>query len=158
MGVRPLFIIILLFGQFSVAKSTCDHDEKNFRCVKYVRNYDADTITVDIPNVHPLIGKNISVRVRHVDTPEMKGKLPCEKQVAKDAQKYVQQLLVNAKRIDLTNIAKDKYFRILADVVIDGKNLGSELIQNRLAYAYDGGTKSKVNWCDRLPAGSRGAK
>jgi hypothetical protein len=29
-----------------------------------IRNYDADTITFDIPNVHPLIGDKISVRVR----------------------------------------------------------------------------------------------
>lgn len=134
------------------AEGDCSHDATTFRCVKYIRNYDADTITFDIPNVHPLIGKHIAVRVRHVDTPEIKGKLPCEKEAARTAKRLIENILKHAKRIDLTDVAKDKYFRILADVVADGKPIKDVLLKNNLAYIYEGKTKKKLNWCSRIPA------
>lgn len=134
------------------SNENCLHEKNAFRCVKYVKNYDADTITVDIPNVHPLIGHHISVRVRHIDTPEIKGKLPCEKDVARTAKRLIENQLKNAKRIDLENVDKDKYFRILADVIIDGKPLKDLLLKNNLAYQYEGGTKQKIDWCKRYPA------
>lgn len=146
------FLILILLTSFKTFAGSCDHDSRTFRCVKYVRNYDADTITFDIPNVHPLIGKNISIRVRHIDTPEIKGKLPCEKDAARTAKKLIENLLKKAKRIDLENADKDKYFRILADVVIDGKSLKDILLKNNLAYVYEGKTKQKLNWCNRTPA------
>lgn len=134
------------------ATNSCAHDEHTFRCVKYIRNYDADTITVDIPDTHPLIGKKIGIRVKHIDSAEMKGKLPCEKEAARTARKLVENLLKNAKRIDLENVQKDKYFRILADVRVDGVLIKDILIKNKLAYNYEGKTKEKINWCARLPA------
>ena len=136
------------------ASEDCNHDKSAFRCVHYIKNYDADTITFDIPSVHPLIGEKISVRVRGLDTPEIKGKQPCEKQAARAAQRLVENLMKNAKRIDLKNIDRDKYFRILADVVFDDKSLTDILLKNNLAYAYDGGTKEKIDWCKRFPAAS----
>lgn len=125
----------------------CDHDDSTFRCVKYVKNYDADTITVEIPNVHPLLGKKISVRVNGIDAPEMNGKKPCEKEAARNAQRLVEALLKNAKQIDLNNVGRDKYFRILADVSSDGQSLKMLLLKNKLAYEYGGGTKVAINWC-----------
>lgn len=146
-----LIITILLSICAQAFAEHCDHDAKTFRCVKYIRNYDADTITFNIPNVHPLIGDKISVRVRHLDAPEIKGKLPCEKDAARTAKRLVENLLKNAKRIDLENASKDKYFRILADVRMDGKLLKDVLLKNNLAYAYEGKTKQKNNWCNRIP-------
>ena len=70
-----------------------------------------------------------------------------EKAKGRHAKKLVKALLKNAKRIDLENIERGKYFRIVADVLIDGKNLTHYLVKNGLGYPYDGGTKSKVNWC-----------
>lgn len=125
----------------------CTHDASTLRCVRYVQNYDGDTVTFEIPNVHPIIGRNISVRVFGIDTPEMKGKAPCEKDRAKEAKEVVKNLLVKAKRIDLRNIQRDKYFRILADIEADGVSISQKLVNQKLAYPYDGGTKSKVNWC-----------
>lgn len=149
-----IFILLFCLG-FSLQvwpDENCAHDATTFRCVKYIKNYDADTVTFDIPNVHPLIGKSISVRVRHIDTPEIKGKLPCEKDAARTAKRLIENLLKNANRIDLENVDKDKYFRILADVVVDGKSLKDTLFKNNLAYNYEGGTKQKINWCSRVPA------
>lgn len=146
-----LFFVIPIFA----SESTCEHDTKTFRCVKFVKNYDADTVTVEIPNVHPLLGKKISIRVAHIDTPEIKTKDACEKQAGRTAQRLIENLLKNSKRIDLVNVERDKYFRILADVEVDGKSLKDVLLKNQLAYAYEGGAKKKMNWCNsvRRPAG-----
>ena len=51
----------------------------------------------------------------------------------------------NAKKINLKNVDRGKYFRILADVEYDGKDLSSFLINNNFAVPYSGGIKS--NWC-----------
>lgn len=107
---------------------------------------------VDIPAVHPLIGKKVSVRVNGVDTAEIKTKDSCEKQASRTARRLAKNLLKNAKRIDLENVKRGKYFRIVADVRVDGKLLSELLIKNKLAVAYSGGTKQKVNWCQMIGA------
>jgi len=149
-------LFILIFTSQSLAEPNCQHDAKTFRCVEYIKNYDADTVTFNIKDVHPLIGEKISVRVNGLDAPEIKGKQPCEKDAARAAQRLVQNLLKNAKVINLENVGRDKYFRVLADVVIDGENLTTILLKNKLGYAYHGETKQKINWCEfdkkRVPA------
>ena len=45
------------------------------------------------------------------------------------ARNLVENILKNAKRIDLTNVEKDKYFRILADVNVDGRDLKEILLK-----------------------------
>lgn len=142
-----LFVVVVV-PVWVYSQNSCQHDEKTFRCVKYMRNYDADTITFDIPQVHPLLGKAIAIRVNGVDTPEIKTKNKCEKDAGRNAKRLVENLLKRAKRIDLMNVKRGKYFRIVADVIIDGQNLTDYLLKNQLAYAYDGGTKKKVNWCN----------
>lgn len=150
--MKTLFFVFLLVGSVVQAKPNCQHDAKTFRCVEYVKNYDADTVTFNIKGVHPLLGDKISVRVNGLDAPEIKGKQPCEKDAARAAQRLVQSLLKNAKGINLENIGRDKYFRVLADVMIDGKSLTEILLKNRLANSYYGQTKQKVNWCEFVKA------
>ncbi len=134
----------------------CIHDDFNLRCVEYVRNYDGDTITFNIPDIHPLIGENINIRVNGVDTPEIQGNTDCEKEKALQAQKLIEDLLKSAKRIDLLNIQRGKYFRIVADVYVDNINLSNYLIKKGFSYPYDGGTKQKPNWC--FPINTNGSK
>lgn len=149
--LRRALLLIFFMGPTSQAlsneKAECEHDKNNFRCVKVLKNYDGDTITVFVPGVHPLLGENISVRVNGIDTPEIKTSNDCEKTAGRAAQRLVENLLKNSKRVDLENLQRDKYFRILADVKVDGQNLKEILIKNRLAYEYHGGTKEKRNWC-----------
>lgn len=133
----------------------CLHDESTFRCVKYIKNHDADTITVTIPNVHPLLGELISIRVKGIDTAEITSHVACEKDRAVAAQQMIEKVLIGAKRITLKNVDRDKYFRILADVEVDGKLIKDLLLKENLAYSYSGGTKQKLDWCKmgkRLPA------
>ena len=136
----------LLLSLFAIGKP-CTHDEKSLRCVQYIKNYDGDTVTFNIPRVHPLIGKKINIRVFGVDTPEIKSKSKCEKQKAEEAKKFVHHLLKKAKRIDLEKVKRGKYFRIVADIRFDGKSLTEYLLKSRLAYPYIGGTKLKRDWC-----------
>jgi micrococcal nuclease len=145
MKIWPIIFLTYCFAV--LANDSCMHDSKSFKCVKYIRNYDADTVTFNIPDAHPLFGKNISVRVAGVDTPEIKTKNSCEKQKAREAKKFVTSLMRQAKRIDLVDVRRDKYFRILADIEFDGKSLSKLLLKNKLAYPYSGGTKEQKDWC-----------
>lgn len=146
----------------SLWAADCPHGSDRFNCVKFVKNYDGDTITVNVPDVHPFFGKGLNVRLRGIDTPEIRGKTPCEKDWGRSAKKLVESELSHAKRIDLKINHKkklDKYGRLLALVIYDNKDLAETLLKNHMAIRYDGGTKPKVDWCKeqaaRLKMGSR---
>ena len=145
--------LFIFLSAYSLDASPCQHKQDQFNCVQYVKNYDADTITVNIPNTHPLLGSNISVRVRGVDAAEMRSSNFCERKASKKAKDLVSETLQDAKRIDLAQVDRDKYFRILANVIVDGKSLSEILLQNNLAVKYDGNKKPKVNWCRLLAEG-----
>lgn len=148
-GVKKFIITCILFyvNNELMASSKCQHNENSFKCVKFVRNYDADTITVNIPGLHALIGNKVSIRVRGIDTPELRTKNSCEKKQGYKARDYVHKILATADRIDLLNIGRGKYFRIVADVIVDGNSLGQLLLNKGFAYKYGGGTKIKYDWC-----------
>ena len=112
---------------------------------KVISVYDGDTFRVNIDSLPPLIGKNIPVRLEGVDTPEINGKCQYEKDLALKARDFVRRKLFNATEIKLNDLQRGKYFRIVAKVYIDGVSLEEELLQNGLAYQYNGGKKS--NWC-----------
>ena len=124
----------------------CEYGEV-ISCVRVVRVHDGDTFVVDLPNTHPLFGASISVRVRGIDAPEMHGNGPCEKQRAVEAQLFVADILVHARDIRLLHLGRDKYFRILADVEVDGLALSEELLKRGLAYPYNGKHKPQHDWC-----------
>lgn len=129
--------------------NSCRHTQSEFRCVTYIRNYDGDSVTFDIPSLHPLLGHEIMVRVNGVDTPEMRTKDECERAAAIKAQQEVAKVLLHARRIDLKNLQRGKYFRIVADVIADGINVTELLLKRGLAVPYDGGHKDHVDWCLR---------
>jgi endonuclease YncB( thermonuclease family) len=116
--------------------------------VEFAGAYDGDTFSVNIPSLPDVFGKQIPVRIAHIDAPEKNGDTPCEKRVAAEAGEALEIILANAKRIDLINPQRDKYFRILSDVLVDKKVLVSEyMLKNKLAYPYEGDTKPLVDWC-----------
>ena len=113
---------------------------------KVISVYDGDTFRVDINSLPPIVGKNIAIRLNGVDTPEIRGKCQYEKDLALKARDFVRNKLANAKEIKLTKLQRGKYFRVVADVMIDGVSLEQELLDNKLAYKYTGGKKS--SWCN----------
>jgi endonuclease YncB( thermonuclease family) len=112
---------------------------------KVISVYDGDTFRVNIDSLPPIVGKNIPIRVNGVDTPEIRGKCQYEKDLALKARDFVRSKLANAKEIKLTNLQRGKYFRVVANVLVDGVSLEQELLDNKLAYSYDGG--KKLSWC-----------
>ena len=108
--------------------------------------YDGDTCTFTIPNVHPLLGKRISVRIKGIDTPEIRGKCDKEKELAKRARDFLINLLKGASRIDLVGVQRGKYFRIIAAIQADGTGVSKLLIENGYARKYEGGTRK--GWCE----------
>ena len=118
---------------------------ESFKVSKIISVYDGDTFRVNIDGIHPLIGDNIGIRVNNIDTPEIKGKCPSEKQLAIKARDFVASRLNSAKEVLLINPKRGKYFRIVADVMIDGQMLDKMLLKRGLAYQYDGGRKK--SWC-----------
>ncbi|PKR56912.1 thermonuclease family protein [Thalassospira lohafexi] len=108
--------------------------------------YDGDTIYVAIPGLPGEIA-NMSVRVRGVDTPEIRGKCESEKHLAKQARNYARNRLKSAKSVEFCEPEWGRYGgRVVASVRIDGSPLDVELISNGLARAYDGKTKRQP-WC-----------
>jgi micrococcal nuclease len=91
------------------------------------------------------VGKNIPIRVNGVDTPEIQGKCQYEKNLALEARDFVRSKLANAKEIKLTNLQRGKYFRVVANILVDGVSLEQGLLDNELAYEYSGG--KKLSWC-----------
>ena len=101
-----------------------------------------------LSGLHPIIGEKISIRVNSIDTPEINGKCEKEKCDAQQAKEMVADILKDAGQIVLKNIERGKYFRIAADVIVDGENLADMLVEAGIAVRYDGGKKTH-KWCGR---------
>ena len=108
--------------------------------------YDADTFRVNIKGYPPIAGERVSIRILGIDAPELRGECQSEKIAARKAKKYTVNALREAKLIELRGMQRGKYFRILANVYVDGRDLAQELIKAGHARAYDGGKRS--DWCD----------
>lgn len=87
------------------------------------------------------------VRLKGVDTPELKGACPREKELAAQARAVVMQSLPEGETVQLLDVEPDKYGgRVVARLQTpDGKDLSAVLIASGLAYAYHGGRKTP--WC-----------
>ena len=140
--------IIVLFLPLLLCNALHSYAESygDYQGAIYLQNYDGDTIRFDLPRYPPIAGKDIRVRVNGIDTPEIKGKCEKEKYNAQQAQQMVEDILKDAEQITLKNMERGKYFRIAADVYVDGEKLTDVLIEAGMAVRYDGGRKVK-GWC-----------
>jgi len=141
--MKRLLLLTLSLGVFSVQAAP---EYGTVTVSKVISVYDGDTFRVDIDSLPPIVGKNIPIRLNGVDTPEIQGKCQYEKDLALKARDFVRNKLANAKEIKLTKLQRGKYFRVVADVILDGVSLEKELLENELAYKYSGGKKS--SWCN----------
>lgn len=112
----------------------------SFYKVKLGRVIDGDTFKVYLACSYKLFCSSVSVRVRGIDTPELRSKDEAVKQKAREARAFTKAFLEGGK-IRLKDCTKDKYFRLLCDVTVDGKSLASALLEAGLAKEYDGGEK-----------------
>lgn len=133
-------LVLMLFSATASAKyGGVEVDE-------YLRAYDGDTIYVDIMAFPPIVGRNIPIRVRGLETPEIRGKCEQEKRLAYEARDFVEATMVGAKEVRLTKIGRGSFFRLIATVVVDGNNLTDLVIDAGLGKPYD--DPDKDEWCD----------
>ncbi len=111
---------------------------------KIDRVYDGDTLFAFVKGHNPIDKKTAGIRIRGIDTPEMKADKPSVRKKALKAKEFVEFEIRKARKVHLYNIStNDKYGRILATIFCDGRDLAKMLLENKLAKPYDGGTKPK---------------
>jgi endonuclease YncB( thermonuclease family) len=104
---------------------------------------DGDTFKARI-EVWPGVEVQTAVRVRGIDTPEIKGKCQSEKDAALRARERLRSLLTGD--VSVSNIELDKYAgRVDADVRAGGVNVADVLVAEGLARRYNGGVRQP--WC-----------
>lgn len=132
-------LLLFLFIIFCYSYSAEYYDTiTNFTIIK-VR--DGDTFMINIPNIPDVFGKNIAVRIRGIDTPELNDSREEIRKISIQAKEELEKLLLNAKEITLYNLGRDKYFRLLASVKVDNVDVSEYLIKKGLAKKYNGGKK-----------------
>ena len=137
-------VILYFMQQQGKPLSKPDNMDQNqvFDNVSIASIYDGDTFKINLNCSLAVYCEKVPVRVRGVDTPEIKGKTEREKKLAQKAKEFSKEFL-SQEPINLSNCSRDKYFRLLCDVKNgQGKDLAQELIKRDLGYSYNGGTKS----------------
>jgi micrococcal nuclease len=130
---KDLFYIFLItlfattFPQMTNAKETFG----SLKVSKVIRVIDGDTFVAEIENVHPIIGKNISIRIAGIDTPELSYKKGAtQNKSAILAKAFLSNTLRSADTIQLKRVSRGRYFRLVADVYADGINVGDKLLKH----------------------------
>lgn len=130
-------------GKTNTKKKTTD-----FENVQVISVYDGDTFKVKLSCDKDVLCQAVSVRVKGIDTPEIKSKNKCEKEKAKQAKAFTKSFLESGT-VNLKSCDRDKYFRLLCDVEVNKKDLAQSLIKEKLAVKYDGGKKQTIDWCNK---------
>ena len=114
----------------------------NLSYVKVIKVYDGDTITV----VSNIFGNEkfyrFHCRLRNIDAPELKSKIPKEKELAKKSQQALSDLIMN-KYITVKNLDREKWGRTLCDAYLGDINISNWMLENKYAIPYDGGKKNR---------------
>lgn len=126
--------------QVSISEKTAQNNSDLFviKPEQVVEVYDGDTFKIDLEGLAPIFGEKLSIRVKGIDTPEMRGTSEEVKALAVQARALTEDTLKGAQRIELRNPERGKYFRIVAEVWVDGKTLAAMLKDKGLAKDYDG--------------------
>lgn len=147
-SVRHLLAALLLLP-LSMCQPAFSSDDVYHDAVivdEVVSVYDGDTVKVNIHSWPAVIGQEISIRIRGIDTPEIRGE-ECqeEEDLGYKARDLVAALASDAQRVEIRQLGRDKYFRLLGELWIDNQSVGALLIEQGLAREYYGGTKT--GWC-----------
>jgi len=127
-----LLLVGILLAGCATQPQTQDNLYPNVKVSRLLRVIDGDTFACDIDEHSAIAGKNISIRLRGINTPELRSRNPEERKSANLEKQRLSDLLNSARVIELRNIDRDKYFRIDADVYIDGESLQPKLNQQYL--------------------------
>ena len=116
---------------------------------KVIKVYDGDTITVAayLPESNKQVYK-FSVRLRGIDSPELRGSSAAEKKHAIVARDALSERILD-KYVNIKNVSTEKYGRLLADVYFEETNMNDWMVSNNYAVEYDGGTKHRDKSWDK---------
>ena len=143
-------ILILLTSLLFVGSAYAEETYGDLTISRLVRVIDGDTFVVDVEGLHRIIGKEVKIRIRDVDTPEIrnnrnKNKI-CDREheLGMSAKAFVEERLKKATKIELLDVSRGTFFRIVADVIYDGKSIAPEIIQAGHGVVYQ--QKKKKDW------------
>ena len=136
--IAVCLLVLAWFAGTKARKPECYGDAI---VTKVTSVYDGDTFRCNIKEYPPIIGENIPIRIKGIDTPELRDKRKEVKELAYKARDFTVRKLRIARVVKLKNMERGKYFRILAEVEVDGNSLGQQLLANGLAKPYFGGKK-----------------
>ncbi|MCC4289480.1 thermonuclease family protein [Vreelandella aquamarina] len=114
--------------------------------------YDGDTIRVTINEWPPVIGERIPVRIAGIQSPERRSRCDTEaekereRELAADARIYLVERLRGAETIELRQIERGSFYRIIAEVWADGEDVGQEMLEEGYALPYVEGAGGRA-WC-----------
>ncbi len=103
--------------------------------------HDGDTIKASFEGVPEILGHDLLIRLNGIDCPELHDPTPLIREFAYAAKAYLQNSIARGKETKLTNISRDKYFRLDAYVWVDGLDMQQVLLALKFAKPYFGGTK-----------------
>jgi len=113
---------------------------------------DGDTFTATINDWPPIIGERIPVRIEGIQAPERRSRCDTEaekareRQLAADARIYLVERLRGAETVELRQIERGSFFRIIAEVWADGESVGEEMLEEGYALPYVQGQGGR-SWC-----------
>jgi endonuclease YncB( thermonuclease family) len=106
----------------------------------------ADTCTVSLANVPPPLGDHITIRLAGIVIPDANSPCDRERKLAQDAQRLTEDALSKGKSIQITDVSRDEEFRLVGRLVVDGEDIGSQLLEHRLAVSHNSGLTA-AQWC-----------
>jgi endonuclease YncB( thermonuclease family) len=106
----------------------------------------ADRCTVSLANVPAPLGDRINIRLAGIDVPDRDSPCDRERRLARDAHRVTEDVVSNGKRIQITDVSRDEQFRMVGRLVVDGEDVGSQLLARNLAVAHAEG-RTTAQWC-----------
>ena len=134
---------ILIFFIFLISEIHAEYYKDEIKDFTVVKVRDGDTFVINMANVPDVFGKNIAVRIRGIDTPELNDKREEIRKISIQAKEELERLLYSGNKIILYDLGRDKYFRLLASVKVGNIDVAEYMIKKGLAKSYNGGAKLK---------------
>jgi micrococcal nuclease len=93
------------------------------------------------------------IRIRTIDTPEiMRPRCKAERRLAIEAKVALREL-IEGRDVEIVRHGKDGFGRTLADVIVDGQDVGETLVARGLALPWRDGIAARavrvLKWCGR---------
>jgi endonuclease YncB( thermonuclease family) len=130
--------------------ATSDSDPTVSKVIEVIHG---DRFIVDIAEPHELAGSNITLIIRDANTPDATKSCSKQMELGIKVKDFVSQKLADASSIKLKNYRKTSK-AVIAQVIVDGKDLGEELIAKGYASSEYG--HWKAYFCSALQAMAAG--